>query len=165
MASNFKSKSGLFCISLLHVLYPRLYPYLYLVNSAPNDLDITWVAEKICTELKNDTEWERFGMYLLGTRNNDKVTLINQDNKGNLDKCKELLSLWMRGTSDPKWEQVAQALKKVNLLNLATELERAVTLEQPDNPYISHVEHLTHHDQVDGQGGLQGIVKNHVNFV
>ena len=56
--------------------------------------------------------------------------MIHQNRKGNsIDKCKDLLDLWMRRTSEPKWEQVVQALKEVKLNHLAAELKTA--LEQP----------------------------------
>ena len=71
-------------------------------------------------------------MYLLDTKDNHELTLIHQKHEGNsIDKCKDLLNLWMKRTSEPKWEQVAQALRKVNLIHLATKLERDIALEQP----------------------------------
>ena len=104
----------------------------FIVTNPPNALDIIWVAEKICVEFKNDTEWEKFGLYLLDTKDNHELTLIHQKHKGNsIDKCKDLLDLWMKRTSEPKWEQVVQALRRVNLDHLATELERAIVLKQP----------------------------------
>ena len=69
-------------------------------------------------------------MYLLDTEDNHELTLIHQKHeKNSIDKCKDLLDLWMKRTSEPKWEQVVQALRKVNLNHLATELKTA--LEQP----------------------------------
>ena len=85
-------------------------------------------------------------MYLLDTKDNHELILIHQSHKEiSIDKCKELLNLWMRRTSEPKWEQVVQALKKVNLIYLATKLERAIALEQP------------------GQVGEQGLKGKHIS--
>lgn len=70
-------------------------------------------------------------MYLLDTTDNSKLILIQQNSRENTlqEKCKELLSLWKRTTSNPKWEQVIQALRKVNLNYIATKLETAIVVE------------------------------------
>ena len=101
-----------------------------LVENPPTDLDIIQVAEKICVELKCDMEWEKFGMKLLGTTDNHELILRIEGNSLK-EKCRDLLSLWKKTTSNPKWEQVIQALREVNLLRLATELETALVAVQP----------------------------------
>ena len=97
-------------------------------------------------------EWEIFGMYLLGTNDSQKLISIRQNNQGNSlkEKCRDLLNLWKtESKSSPNWEQVIQALKKVNLNDVATELERAIVLK-------TDAKHHTHDDQVGKQGLEQG---------
>ena len=103
------------------------------VQNPPNALDISWVAEKICVELKDDMEWERFGMYLLVTKDNNKLILIKKQYsiENSFKKmCNELLTLWKGKFTNPKWEQVTQALRDVQLNNLAEKLEKAIVVEK-----------------------------------
>ena len=126
-----------------------------LVSNPPNDLDIIEVSKGLSVALKNDTEWERFGMYLLDTRDKKELTLIQQNEKGNslMARCKSLLELWKSRTAEPKWEHVIQTLRKVDLNQLATELETSIIrLEQPNGTCTVHVDdHQTH----DGQQSLE----------
>ena len=102
-----------------------------LVKNPPNDQDIIRVAEKICVQLKGDMmEWEKFGMQLLGITDNSEL-ILQVKGSSLKEKCKDLLSLWKGRATNPKWEQVIQALKDVNLLRLATELETALVVVQP----------------------------------
>ena len=138
MASlKFKSK-----ISFLYVKYINLRS---LVSNPPNALDVIRVAEKICVEFKDDMEWKKFGMVLLGTKDDRELTLIQQNNQGKSfkEKCGDLLEIWMKrsDSNPPSWEQVIQALKEVNLNHVAKELETAI---------------VSHNDQVDKQSLEKG---------
>ena len=67
-------------------------------------------------------------MYLLDTTDNKELTLIQQKEAGKplVNKCRALLELWKEKNSMPKWEQVIEALRKVDLNQLATELNAAL---------------------------------------
>ena len=136
MASDFKSKVSVYKLYALN-------KYIFVVSNPPNDLDIISVSEKISAALENDTEWKKFGMLLLQTKNKDDLAL----NKGNslLEKCTGLLDLWKKRNPKPEWEQVIETLNKVKLNHLATELEAAIVIEQPQNG--GH----THHNQAGEQ--------------
>ena len=127
---------------------------LFLVSNEPNDLDIIKVAEKISATLENDNmQWQKFGMLLLHTKNKDELTMI----EGNsfLEKCTGLLNLWNKKTSNPKWEEVIQTLREINLNHLATQLQAAIVSEQLKSTYTVG-EHHTHHEQVGDERFLQG---------
>ena len=127
-----------------------------LVCNPPNNLDIIRVAEKICVKFKSDMEWEKFGMYLLDTNDNQKLISIRQNNQGNSlkEKCWDLLNLWKTESKfSPNWEQVIQALKEVELNDVATELETAL---KTDATCTNIDEDHTHDDQVGKQGLEQG---------
>ena len=103
-----------------------------LVKNPPVYMDILLVAEKIAVELQDDIEWETFGLHLLRTTCKDQLTSIQRNSKDLKEKCKKLLSLWERTSSNPEWMQVTQALRKINLKRLAKELEKAIVVEQLD---------------------------------
>ena len=107
--------------------------YTCLVSNPPDDQEINEVAKKLCVALKNDMEWENFGMNLLKTESKDELILISQEAKTLLEKCVKLLELWKERTSEAKWEQVIKALKSVSLNRLAGELKNALKQEQPHN--------------------------------
>ena len=89
--------------------------------------------------MENDTEWENFGMLLLQIKNKDDLASIQGSSL--LEKCKDLLVLWKKRNPKPEWEQAIEALRKVNLNHLATELEAAIVIGQSENG------EKTHHDQ------------------
>ena len=67
-----------------------------------------------------------------------------------------MLDLWKNKTAEPKWEQVVEALRKVDLIQAATELEKAIIRsEQPNEDCTIVHDHHTHHDQVNEQGSKQ----------
>ena len=78
-------------------------------------------------------------MHLLDTTDKQDLISIQQQEKGNSleDKCKSLLELWKKRTHEPKWEQVVQALTKVNLKELCAKLQRALRKEQPQDAFIN----------------------------
>ena len=121
-----------------------------LVDNVPNHLDIIKVAEKISATLENNTQWEKFGMFLLHTKNKDELAMIEGNSL--LEKCDGLLNLWNKKTSNPKWEEVIQALRKVNLNRLATELQEAIQLKST----YPVGDHHTHHEQVGDERFIQG---------
>ena len=152
MASlKFKSKK-----SFLYVNYINLRS---LVFNPPNALDVIRVAEKICVEFKDDMEWKKFGMVLLGTKDDRELTLIQQNNQGKSfkEKCGDLLEIWMkRSNSNPNWKQVIQALKEVDLNHIAAELETAIVSKKLNSSFTNIDEHHTRDDQVDKQGLEKG---------
>ena len=96
--------------------------------------------------------WEKFGMYLLGTNDNQKLISIRQNNQGNSlkEKCRDLLNLWKtESKSSPNWEQVIQALKEAEFNDVATELETAIVLKTGAT-CTSHIDHHAHNDQKQG---------------
>ena len=126
---------------LFQLLFSKLLASIlsFLVTNPPNDLAIIDVAKKISIALKNETEWEIFGMHLLDTTDKQDLSSIQQQEKGNPleDKCKSLLELWNKKTREPKWEQVVQALAKINLNELSAKLQRALRIEQPQNTFTN----------------------------
>ena len=79
--------------------------------------------------MENNIKWQQFGMVLLHTTDKDGLTSIKEDSLQG--KCTSLLDLWKKRTSEPEWEQVAEALKEIDLNNLATKLKKAIVIKQP----------------------------------
>ena len=134
MASNFMSKLQL----LFSIRFLATY-VSFLVTNPPSDLDIIDVAKKISVALENETEWERFGMHLLNTTDKQDLISIQQKERGNSleNKCKSLLELWKKRTHEPKWEQVVQALTKVNLNELCARLQAALRIEPLQDTFVN----------------------------
>ena len=65
-------------------------------------------------------------MRLLKTKEMEKLTLLHSTQASMSEKCKDLLVLWKEENNEPKWEEVIEALKKVDLKNLADKLEKAL---------------------------------------
>ena len=131
-----------------------IFTCVCLVSNPPNDQDIIEVSKTLSAALGNDLDWENFGMYLLGTTNKRELTLIQQREIGKplINKCQALLDLWKNKTAEPKWEQVIEALKKVDLNLVATELETVmIKSEQPNGACTIVDNHHIHHDQVHEQ--------------
>lgn len=92
-------------------------------------LHIFEVAIKISVELEDDIKYQQFGMHLLKTNTNEELKLLEQQHATKVSmsqKCVDLLQKWKGINEEPKWEQVIEALRKVDLHNLAKTLETAL---------------------------------------
>ena len=128
-----------------------------LVSNPPNDDDIIEVAEKLCVTLEDDTQWEKFGMRLLKTKDKAQLTMIDKQCEGHrsahLEKCKALLQKWNDTSDDePKWEHVIETLKGMKLNNLARELEKALQSVKPHEQFKIN----TKRGHYDHQGSNSG---------
>ena len=78
---------------------------------------------KLCVTLKDDTEWEKFGMSLLGTTSNNNITMIGLECQGEkpMTKYQKLLEEWKECTpkSQFRWEKVRDVLNEMNFKRLA----------------------------------------------
>ena len=121
-------------------------------------MEIIEVAEKISATFRDESEWLKFGLRLLNTTDKTELSKIQHKypDKGKiLSKCMDLLDLWKKTNSNPEWKQVIQALREVNLLNLAMELEKAFKPKQPDG--TNRIDLGKHHTyQVSKQDSEQG---------
>ena len=70
------------------------------------------------------TKWHDLGLELLEQEDEAKVNEIETNNPSDVSKCcKEMFQLWLEKCTNATWNQLIQALREVDLNNLATTIE------------------------------------------
>ena len=68
--------------------------------------------------------WHDLGLELLEQNDKVKLNIIKINYAGDMtESCKEMFQLWLRTYPNPTWNQLIQALKEVELNNLAAKIE------------------------------------------
>ena len=71
------------------------------------------------------SKWHDLGLELLEQEDEEKLNEIESSNPNDVSKCcKDMFQLWLRKCTNATWNQLIQALKEVELNNLATTIER-----------------------------------------
>ena len=69
-------------------------------------------------------KWYDLGLELLEQEDEEKLYKIKCNNPSNVDECcTEMFQLWLRKCTNATWNQLIQALKEVELNNLAATIE------------------------------------------
>ena len=70
------------------------------------------------------SKWHDLGLELLEQEDEEILHKFKCNNPNNMDECcKEMFQLWLRKSPDATWNQLIQALKEVELNNLAATIE------------------------------------------
>ena len=70
------------------------------------------------------SKWHDLGLELLEKEDEERLNEIKKNNPGDVSECcKEMFQLWLRKCTNATWNQLIQALKEVELNNLATTIE------------------------------------------
>ena len=70
------------------------------------------------------SKWHDLGLELLEQEDEEKLNEIKKNNPSDVSECcKEMFQLWLRKCTNATWNQLIQALKEVELNNLATTIE------------------------------------------
>ena len=70
------------------------------------------------------SKWHDLGLELLEQEDEEKLNEIETNNPNDVSKCcKEMFQLWLRKCTNATWNQLIQALKEVELNNLAAKIE------------------------------------------
>ena len=70
------------------------------------------------------SKWHDLGLELLEQEDEEKLNEIETNNPNDVSKCcKEMFQLWLRKCTNATWNQLIQALKMVELNNLAVKIE------------------------------------------
>ena len=70
------------------------------------------------------SKWHDLGLELLEQEDEERLNEIESNNPNDVGKCcKEMFQLWLRKCTNATWNQLIQALKEVELNNLATTIE------------------------------------------
>ena len=70
------------------------------------------------------SKWHDLGLELLEQEDEEKLNEIKKNNPSDMSECcKEMFQLWLRKCANATWNQLIQALKEVELNNLAATIE------------------------------------------
>ena len=70
------------------------------------------------------SKWRKLGLELLEQADEGKLKQIKNNNPNDVEECcTEMFSSWLEKYSTATWNQLIQALKEVDLNNVATEVE------------------------------------------
>ena len=70
------------------------------------------------------SKWHDLGLELLEQEDEERLHEIKTNNPNDVGECcKEMFQLWLRKCSNATWNQLIQALREIELNNLATTIE------------------------------------------
>ena len=119
--------------------------YVYIIIPANDKPDIKYlnshVRPQVCGACNNNPEiWRDLGIELLGQEADAALNTISANNRGNVIQCcSSMFSLWLERQPEASWEQLVEALIKVNLNTLGVKIKKLVTSpeQQQDSQKIS----------------------------
>ena len=100
------------------------------VTDCPDDKYLNkHVREKVCAA--GTTKWRDLGIALMGQDAVSGLDVIRTNHPNNVEeRCSRMFSKWQQETTTASWEKLLDALKEVNLIQLASELEELLSIEQ-----------------------------------
>ena len=85
------------------------------------------MRESLCA--KNTQLWRDVGIELLGGGSNDALDIIENNNSDVTNCCSKMFQLWFDRQPTASWKQLIQALKQLQLDNLADQIESKLKVE------------------------------------
>ena len=84
----------------------------------------------------NPEVWRDLGRELLGEEGELELNIIAANNHDNVIKCcSGMFSLWLERQPEASWRQLINALRNVNLVSLATNVEKLLIPSKAD-PHV-----------------------------
>ena len=88
-----------------------------------------YVREKVCAA--GTTKWRDLGIALMGQNAAPSLDMIRVDYPNNVEECcSRMFNKWRQTTPTGSWGKLLQALKEVKLMDLVSELEKLLSIEQ-----------------------------------
>ena len=85
------------------------------------------VTTRVCGACSNPEVWRDLGRELLGQEVESQLNAIAVNSDGNVIQCcSGMFSLWLERQPGASWRQLINALINVNLVSLATEIEKSL---------------------------------------
>ena len=93
------------------------------VNECPDDEYLNkYVREKVCAAGTN--KWRDLGVVLMGQDAVTSLDVIRINHPNDVEECcSKMFTKWRQRTPKASWKQLIEALKEVDLTQLASELE------------------------------------------
>ena len=83
---------------------------------------LKWLNKHVRNQIS--FKWRDLGLELLEQEDEGKLKQIKNNNPNDVEECcTEMFVLWLEKYRTATWNRLIQALKEVNLNNLATEVE------------------------------------------
>ena len=100
--------------------------FLSIVDDQPEHIYLNrHVRNKLCEACDvNPQAWKDLGTELMPDAVAELSTISAQHHGSVVDCCSSLFQLWLQKQPDASWRQLIEALKKISLNRLATEIER-----------------------------------------
>ena len=113
------------------------------VNDRPDDKHLNkYVKGKVCAA--GTDKWRELGIVLMGQDAVTDLDTIRVDYPNNVKECcSRMFTTWHQRTPKASWKQLIEALKEVNLTQLASELEELLI---PSVEYSVEQESKVSHD-------------------
>ena len=107
-----------------------LYRLFLSVNDCPEDKHLNkYVREKVCAA--GTTKWRDLGIALMGQDAAYALNVIEVNYPNNVEECcSRMFRKWRETTPTGSWGKLLQALKEINLMQLVSELEELLSIEQ-----------------------------------
>ena len=104
--------------------------YLFLpVDECPDDEYLNkFVRGKVCAA--GTDKWQDLGIVLMGQDAVTDLATIKASSYDNVACCTRMFTEWRQRTPKASWKQLIEALKEVNLTQLASELEYLLQLAE-----------------------------------
>ena len=103
--------------------YSKIICLLLPVDKCPDDKHLNkYVRGNVCAA--GTDKWQDLGIELMGQ---DAVYVLNEikaNSNDNVECCTRMFTEWRKRTPTASWKQLIEALKEVELTQLASELER-----------------------------------------
>lgn len=99
------------------------------VNECPDDKYLNkYVRGKVCAA--GTSKWRDLGIVLMGQDAVTDLDVIRINHPNDVEECcSRMFTKWRQRTPKASWKQLIEALKEVELTQLATELECSVEQE------------------------------------
>ena len=96
------------------------------VNDCPDDKYLNkYVRGKVCAAGTN--KWLDLGIELMGQDDVYVLDIIKANSTDNAECCSRMFTEWRQRTPKASWKQLIEALKEVELTQLASELEELLS--------------------------------------
>ena len=128
------------CDYMAHLTLVYQIVLLLSVNECPDDEYLNkYVRGKVCAAGAN--KWRDLGIVLMGQDAVTDLDVIRINHPNDVEECcSRMFTKWRQRTPTASWKQLIEALKEVDLIQLASELEELSTQESKISPELKGIE-------------------------
>ena len=112
----------------MHTFYMHYYNNIFslvcIVDDRPGEIYLNrHIKPHLCAACDvNPQAWKNLGLELMPDTETE-LTTISAQYRNVMDCCSSMFQLWLQRNPNPSWKLLIETLKKINLNNLAAEVE------------------------------------------